>query len=64
MNKKQQQRKQSKQKKRLEGYRKKKHKRRLAACAERKAENETYKMQREIEKLQNKDNQIIKSKAE
>jgi len=48
----------------LEGYRKKKHKRRLAAASERKAENETYKMQREIEKLQNKDNQIIKSKAE
>jgi hypothetical protein len=64
MNKKQQQRKQSKQKKRLEQYRKKKHKRRLAAGAERKAENETYKMQREIEKLQNKDNQIIKSKVE
>jgi hypothetical protein len=64
MNKKQQQKKQSKQKKRLEEYRKKKHKRRLAADAERKAENETYKMKREIEKIQNKQTQIIKSKVE
>lgn len=63
MNKKQQQKKQSKQKKRMEEYRQKKHKRRLVADAERKAENETYKMQREIEKIQNKQNQIIKPKA-
>ena len=47
-----------------EEYRQKKHKRRLAADAERKAENETYKMQREVEKIQNKQNQIIKSKVD
>jgi hypothetical protein len=64
MSKNKQQKKQSKQKKRLEEYRQKKYKRRLAADAERKAENETYKMQREIEKIQNKETQIIKSKAE
>jgi hypothetical protein len=64
MNKKQQQKKQGKQKKRMEEYRQKKHKRGLAAGAERKAENETYKMQREIEKIQNKQTQIIKSKVE
>ena len=64
MSKNKQQKKQSKQKKRLEEYRQKKYKRRLAADAERKLENETYKMKREIEKIQNKESQIIKSKAE
>jgi hypothetical protein len=60
MNKKQQQKKQSKQKKRIEEYRQKKHKRRLAASADRKLENETFKMKREVEKIQNKESQIIK----
>ncbi|HIJ11856.1 TPA: hypothetical protein HA278_07395 [Candidatus Woesearchaeota archaeon] len=64
MGKNKQQKKQSKKKKRLEAYRQKKHKKRLAAAAERGAENETYKMQREVEKIQNKENQIVKSKAE
>lgn len=59
MNKKKQQKKQQKQKQRLEAYRKKKYKRKLASLAERKVENETYKMKREIEKIQNKETQII-----
>ena len=58
-NKKQQQKKQQNQKQRLEAYRQKKHKRRLASLAERKIENETYQMKREIEKIQNKETQII-----
>lgn len=63
MSKNKQQKKHSKQKQRLEEYRQKKCKRRLAAGADRKLENETYKMQREVEKIQNKQTQIIKSKV-
>ena len=59
MNKKRQQKKQQKQKQRMEAYRQKKHKRRLSNLAERKVENETYKMKREIENIQNKESQII-----
>ena len=48
----------------MEEYRQKKHRRKLQNAAERKTENETWKMQREVEKIQNKENQIIKSKVE
>jgi len=59
MGKNKQQNKQQKQKKRLEEYRQKKHKIRLANLAERKIEYETYQLKREIEKIQNKETQII-----
>ena len=62
MNKKQQKKKQKKQKERMEVYRQKKHTRRLENAAEKKADNETWKMQRQIEKSQNKEHQIIKSR--
>ena len=48
----------------MEAYRQKKHTRRLENAAEKKAENETWKMQRQIEKIQNKENQIIKSRMQ
>lgn len=64
MNKKQQKKKQKKQKERMEAYRQKKHTRRLENAAEKKAENETWKMQRQVEKIQNKENQIIKSRTQ
>lgn len=59
MGKNKQQKKQQKQKKRLEAYRQKKYKKRLANLAERKTEHETYQLKREIEKIQNKETQII-----